>query len=722
MSTLDINKIEHLKDVASATTYLYTCIRKTDDIQKALEFSIQAHDGQYRKSGEPYVVHPILVASIVATITEDKAMIKAALLHDVVEDTYATIEDVDDAFGDDVAHLVGGLTKIDAIRGENLLPSSSNEKLVASALSFRKMLLASIEDVRVLVVKLCDRLHNMLTLDALPPEKQHRISEETLVVHAPIAHRLGISFIKNLLEDLSFKYLFKDEKYEIDTYLEDNYQANEVKLNGFRHRVHQLLIQNGFVNDEFEIISRVKHNYSIYLKMQRKGVGIDEILDLLAIRILVKKPTDCYKVLGLIHLNFQPLSSRFKDYIAIAKDNGYQTLHTTVFSSTSIFEVQIRTFEMHETAELGVAAHWKYKGNTGSEVNLDWLQNLQYQNESVEDFYELIKNDLYSEDICVFSPKGKPYTLPRGAVVLDFAYAVHSEVGDRAEGCLVNKEKTSLLSELSNGDIVKIVTSDEKITRCSWFDAVKTSRAKSNIRTNCNHRIRDIDSKSGVNIVATAMGLKMSRIEEWFKHCSCTSHRSKIPRELDNFKEVLHRYTDEIRTNSRFRGFLARHRFKLKLYQFGALNIYTNLAVSDLVFDYCCHPKSGDEIVAFLQGSKAHVHHKMCKNASSMIDGGEKMLFIQWVREKTFHFHLIISMQNTKGALADVLTHLAKVGLDIATIELGKTQEEHTKYCEIEFESEESDINQIRSKIERDKKIKIIQFVRTDDAYRTVFS
>ncbi len=722
MRTLDIDKIKHLKDVAAATNYLYTCISKSDDIEKALAFSIKVHEGQTRKSGEPYIVHPILVASIVASITEDKAMIKAALLHDVVEDTYSTIEEVSELFGDDVAHLVGGLTKIDAIRGENLLPSSSNEKLVASALSFRKMLLASIKDVRVLVVKLCDRLHNMLTLDALPPEKQYRISEETLVVHAPIAHRLGISFLKNLLEDLSFTYLFKEEKREIDNYLEENYQAIQVKLNDFRHRVNQLLLQNGFVCDDFEILSRVKHSYSIYIKMQRKGIGIDEILDLLAIRVLVKKPTDCYKVLGLIHLNFQPLSSRFKDYIAIPKDNGYQTLHTTVFSNTTIFEVQIRTFDMHDTAELGVAAHWKYKGGTESGVNLEWLHNLQYQNESVEDFYELIKNDLYSEDISVFSPKGKAYTLPRGAVTLDFAYAVHSEVGDRAEGCLINKEKASLLAELNNGDIVKILTSDEKITRCSWIDAVKTSRAKSNIRTNCNHRIRDIDSKSGVNIVATAMGLKLNRIQEWFKHCKCTSHRSKIPRELDNFKEVLHKYTDEIRQNSRFKGFLMRHRFKLKAYQFGALNIHTNQNVTDVVFDHCCHPKSGDEIVAFLQGTKAHVHHKMCKNASSMIDAGEKMLFVQWVREKMYRYNLIVSMQNTKGALADMLTHLAKVGLDIATIELGKTQEEHTKYCEIEFESDESDIHQIRSKIERDRKIKIIQFVRTDDAYKTAYN
>ncbi|MDO9055753.1 MAG: HD domain-containing protein, partial [Sulfuricurvum sp.] len=410
MNTIDIENVIGINDVEGAIAHLYKHIPPSNAIQNALTFSQQAHHGQFRKSGEAYIVHPVLVASIVANMTGDEAMVIAALLHDVVEDTHIGIDEIARDYGDDVAHLVEGLTKIDTIRDAQLIPSNSDEKLVVSALSFRKMLIASIEDVRVLVVKLCDRLHNMLTLEALAPIKQHRIAEETLVVYAPIASRLGISFLKNLLEDLSFKYLFSEEKQTIDMYFEENFRSINVRLSDFCEKLTKMMLENGFNEDDFEILSRVKHHYSIYLKMQRKGISIDEILDLLAVRILVKKPIDCYRVLGLVHLNFQPLSSRFKDYISIPKENGYQTLHTSVFDSTAIFEVQIRTYEMHKTAELGVAAHWKYKSGGNNPISLDWLHNLQYQNESVEAFYELIKNDLFSEDISVFSPKGKPFT------------------------------------------------------------------------------------------------------------------------------------------------------------------------------------------------------------------------------------------------------------------------------------------------------------------------
>ncbi|MEA1919040.1 MAG: RelA/SpoT family protein [Campylobacterota bacterium] len=715
MNHIDIEKIKYIHTVQDATQYLYTLIPQTENTKKALALATREHEGQYRRSGEPYIIHPILVAAIVASITEDESMVIAALMHDLIEDTHCTPDMIASAYGNDVAHLVEGMTKIDLIRDAELIPSNSDEKLVVSALTFRKMLLASIQDVRVLVVKLCDRLHNMLTLHALPAHKQHRIAEETLVVYAPIAHRLGISFMKKLLEDLSFRYLFPEDKQMIDDYLSKNYHAIELKLNAFRHHLYQMMIENGFIDDEFEIISRVKHHYSIYLKMQRKGINIDEILDLLAVRIMVKKPIDCYKVLGLIHLNFQPLSSRFKDYISLAKDNGYQTLHTTVFDNTAIFEVQIRTYEMHETAELGVAAHWKYKGGD-SGVNLDWLNNLQYQNESVEDFYELIKNDLYSEDISVFSPKGKPFTLPRGAVALDFAYAVHSEIGDTAESCLVNKEKMSLLSELHNGDIVKIMTGGKKITRCSWVDAVKTSRAKSNIRANCNQRLHNIDAVSGINIMATIMGMKVSQIEKWFTKINCEDP-SKLANDREKLKEAIYKYVEDMKHANRFKSFVASRRFKLKLHHFGSLEFISNHAIVDAVFDYCCHPKTGDEIVAFLQKGKAHVHHKMCKNAALMIENHEPMIFVRWAKEKIHHYHLIASMQNAKGALAGFLTHLAKQGCDINSIELGKEKEEHIQLCEIEFQNAEADINRLRAKIEQ--KIKVIQFIRTDDAYRS---
>ena len=717
MNTIDIEKVTGINDVESAIAYLYKHINPSSAIQNALAFSQQAHQNQFRKSGEPYIVHPVLVASIVANITGDEAMVIAALLHDVIEDTHITIDEVSRDYGIDVAHLVEGLTKIDTIRDAELIPSHSDEKLVVSALSFRKMLIASIEDVRVLVVKLCDRLHNMLTLGALAPAKQHRIAEETLVVYAPIASRLGISFLKNLLENLSFQYLFVEEKRAIDMYLEENYRSINARLSNFCEKLTKMMLENGFCQEDFEILSRVKHHYSIYLKMQRKGISIDEILDLLAVRILVKKPLDCYRVFGMVHLNFQPLSSRFKDYIAIPKENGYQTLHTSVFDSTAIFEVQIRTYEMHKTAELGVAAHWKYKSGGNNPISLDWLHNLQYQNESVEAFYELIKNDLFSEDISVFSPKGKPFTLPRGAVALDFAYAVHTEIGDSAEGCLINKEKASLLSELHNGDIVKITTASKKVNRCSWIDAVKTSRAKASMRANCNQRIRAIDTDTGVNIMTTIFSIDSSKADELFQQTHLEEQRSRIPRELDLLKETVNRFSQEIGENKRFSAFLSRNRFKVKPYVFASLEVYSNSSVSDAVFDYCCHPKTGDEIVAFLQEGKAHIHHKMCKNAAVMIDRREPMVFVRWKAQHYYRYHLIISMQSAQGALADLLTYMAKMGADINSIELGKEKSEHTQYCEMEFQTLEADINRLRSKLER--KGKIIQFFRTDDAYRS---
>ncbi len=715
LSQIDIEKVKHLHTIDSASSYLFSQIEATQNLKKALEYSKKAHISQVRKSGEPYIIHPILVASIVVSITDDEAMAIAALLHDIVEDTNTSINEVSELFGKDVAHLVEGLTKIDILRDSELIPSASNERLIVSALSFRKMLLASVKDVRVLVIKLCDRLHNMLTLDALPDHKQLRIAEETLVVYAPIAHRLGISFLKNILEDLSFSYLFKEEKHHIDNYLDTNYHAMEMKLNEFKESVTRLLSKNGFCEDDFEIISRVKHRYSIYLKMQRKGVSIDEVLDLLALRILTTNPVRCYNILGLIHLHFQPLSSRFKDYIAVAKDNGYQTIHTTVFYNTAIFEVQIRTHDMHKTAELGVAAHWKYKSGGNNDIKLDWLHNLQYQNESVEDFYELIKNDLYSEDISVFSPKGDAFTLPRGAVVLDFAYAVHTEVGNKADTCLINKTKASLLSELSNGDIVKVNTTNEIITRCSWIDAVKTSKATSSMRLNCNARIREINSKSSVLIVATVMGLKPLRIEEWFD-LNVSDGRSNIPCDIENFRSVIGNYTANISKNNRFTSFLSRHKFKLKSKKISGLEIFTNRHINDIVFDYCCHPKFGDEIMAFVLKTKVHVHHKMCGHASKKLEKHEPMVFIRWEKKNKHKYNLIGSLHNEKGALANFLTYLVRLNIDLSSIELGKDTADYVKYCELGFEADEADINALRVKISA--KIKVIHFIRTDDAYR----
>ncbi len=709
-----IEKISSIHDVEQAEKLLYHLCPSNPTIKEALEFAKEAHRGQYRKSGEPYIVHPILVAAITAYVTNDETMVVAALLHDVVEDTDKSIEEIEERFGKEVVELVEGLTKIVAIRSEELVPSHSNEKLITSALSFRKMLIASIKDVRVLIIKLCDRLHNMLTLDALPQHKQKRIAEETLVVYAPIAHRLGIASIKNYLEDLSFYYLFPEEYAKIDSFISSHKVELQMKLNEFMDTVRKRIVQNGIRAEEFTILSRIKHYYSIYLKMQRKGISIEEVLDLLAIRILVKEKLDCYKVLGIIHTNFKPLIMRFKDYIAVPKENGYQTIHTTVFDNASIFEVQIRTFEMHHTAEFGVAAHWKYKiGDVG--VNLKWLENLQFQKENIEEFYELVKNDLYSEDISVFSPKGDVFTLPRGAVALDFAYAVHTDVGNRAKAAYINKQRQTLLTELKNGDIVRIETADEPILRCSWIDALKTSKAKEQMRQLCKQKFKEINAEAALNILASELRVDRKEIEEWIDKEQLRSSLHRIAVEENFFNEVKNRYLSDYRKQKGMLFLLAPKRVHLEAKEIENFRFVTSYPINAVEFDYCCHPKRDDEIVAFKEGSKAIIHHKMCQRAQELIAQGKPMLFVEWKSQGLPKYKLIALLPDRKGALASFLQYLSKLDINIISIELGKNLEQ-TNLCEMEFESSEENLELLRKKIA--SKVKIIEFIKTDDAYK----
>jgi len=682
---------------------------------KALKLSLEAHKGQTRKSGEPYIVHPILVAAITAKISNDEMMVQAALLHDVVEDTNYTIEYLVLEFGDDVTHMVEGLTKIIEIRDEALVPSDSDERLINSALSFRKMLVASIKDVRVLVIKLCDRLHNMLTLEALSFEKQKRIAEETIVVYAPIAHRLGISRLKNHLEDLSFRYIYPEDYKKIDTYIKSNAQNLQVKLNAFIQKVKGTMEKGGFKTDDFEIIGRMKYYYSIYLKMHRKGVSIEEILDLLAIRIIVKEPIDCYRVLGFMHLRFTPLISRFKDYIAVPKENGYKTIHTTLFDEEGIVEAQIRTVEMHRLAEYGVAAHWKYKGGENS-VNLGWLESLHYQNESVEEFYELAKSDLFSEDITVFSPKGDYFTLPKGSVALDFAYAVHSKVGKNAIDALVNKQKASLLTILKNGDIVKILKDDHPHLYCSWLDTVKTSKAQVGIRSACRARIKESDTLSAYNILGTLFSQESTAMKKLIKDIEINVSIYKLPVQLDYYKEIIHQVADYMGTKEvRFWELLKKGYKKPKIKELEHFAFFTNKTLDGVEFDYCCHPKVGDQIVAFYKGTKAIIHHKLCKKAYAKILEGEEMIYVSWSGSKLSRYRLTISVQNQKGILADLLTKLSALNLNILSIELGIRNSEQAEFCQIEVESNESKKQLLSEKIS--KQFKLIEIISLDDAY-----
>jgi len=712
-----LDKAKYIDTIEGAKALLWNEIPSpTPATIMALELSLNAHDGQIRKSGEPYIVHPILVAAITAKISNDETMVQAALLHDVVEDTSFTIEYLEEKFGDDVAHMVEGLTKIIEIRDEELLPSGSDERLINSALTFRKMLIASIKDVRVLVIKLCDRLHNMLTLDALSDEKQKRIAEETIVVYAPIAHRLGISKLKNHLEDLSFKYIYADDYEKIDKYIKSNAQNLQFKLNAFIQNVQDTMEKDGFQEGSFEIIGRVKHYYSIYMKMHRKGVGIEEVLDLLAIRIIVHDPIECYRVLGLMHLRFTPLISRFKDYIAVPKENGYKTIHTTLFAEEGIVEAQIRTAQMHRLAEYGVAAHWKYKGGDNDSVNLEWLESLHYQNESIEEFYELAKSDLFSEDITVFSPKGDYYTLPKDSVALDFAYAIHSEVGANAVEALVNKHKTSLLTVLKNGDIVKILKDNEAHLYCSWLDAVKTSKAQDGIRSACRTRIKESDTLSAYNILGTLFAQNSRDLESLIERLELEDSIYKLPIQLDYYKEVIHKVAEYMGTKEvRFWELLKRGYKKPIIKEVEHFKFFTNKPLDGVEFDYCCHPKVGDQIVAFYKGSQAIIHHKLCKKAYAKILAHEEMIFVSWSGSKLSRYRLTISLQNQKGILADLLTKLSDIGLNILSIELGIRRSEQAEYCQIEVEANESKKQILADKI--GQKFKLIEMISLDDAY-----
>ncbi len=711
---LDI--IKRLREVEDAIKLLSTQIEINEKIQKALDFAIKAHEGQKRKSGEPYIIHPILVAAITASISEDEVMVISALLHDVVEDTPVTIEEIESEFGEDVKRIVEGLTKIVEIRDAKLAPSSSNEKLIASALTFRKILVASIEDVRVLVVKLCDRLHNMLTLDALPPKKQLRISEETLVVYAPIAHRLGISKIKNQLEDLSFKYIYPDEYQKIDNYIKTHNQSLHIKLNSFITKIKNILGTYGFHRDDIEVNGRVKHYYSIYMKMQRKGIGIDEVLDLVAVRIIVKEPIDCYKALGALHLNFTPLIARFKDYIALPKENGYKTIHTTLFDGEGIAEAQIRTLHMHHLAEYGVAAHWKYKEGRSDEVNLEWLKNLAYKDESAEEFLKQAKNDLFTEDVIVYSPKGERFTLPKGSVALDFAYAVHSEIGDRANTAFINKKRTSLLTILKNGDIVRIETAIEPILHCSWIDTVKTSKAKEAIKLRCNQRVKEVNELSAYNILATIFNLSIDEIKEILQKSNSLSSIDKVPTVLDVLKEKIHKIAKyskikEVRPWEVFKKGYKRPYVKVV----DRFKFFINRPFDKVEFDYCCHPKAGDSIVALLIDNSIVIHHKLCKKAYKQIQDKTPMVYVEWATNKLLKYKITVALQNQKGILAKLLTKISQIGLNVIGIKMEIDRSDKADYCQIDVESEKLTKKEIKQRLS--KEFKVIDIVALDDAY-----
>ncbi|CAM2819849.1 RelA/SpoT family protein [Helicobacter felis] len=759
-----LNAIREVCSPQEATRVLENVATLTPKITQALDVAHHFHQGQTRKGGGPYITHPICVAAIVGFCEGDEAMICSALLHDVVEDTECSIDYVREEFGTDVANLVDALTKITEIRKEELPGDVQDTRLLASALTFRKILVGAIEDPRALIVKISDRLHNILTLDALPREKQIRISKETLAVYAPIASRLGMASIKNELEDKSFYYIYPQEYQKIQAYLDKSRQALTLKLNRFAGKLEKLFIENGFSGGKFKLSTRIKRPYSIYLKMQRKGaVSMDEILDLMAVRVLVQNPLDCYRILGIVHWHFKPIISRFKDYIALPKENGYKTIHTTIFDRSSIYEVQVRTFEMHEAAEYGNSAHWKYKAGGMESDGLKWLHNFKYQGHdsrsNPKEFYDLVKNDLYREDITIFSPEGDIYTLPAGAIALDFAYMIHSELGDKAHEALINNQKAQLNQELKSGDVVKIIKGEQPTLRYAWLDQLKTSRAKNHLKLQRKNQLKEIDAKSMINILTCFFeapifaqeiapkdhALFDQKLAQWGVGISL----SEASKSLENLKKLIEEIREKVKEMPRplkkkpaYRefGFLMKNLMQFRLTtkiinlsdsQIGLSKsyldnfiIHTNpyLQIKQVLFNDCCRPKYGDEIVAILpnyRDQKIVVHTKLCKEAGIEIDLGLPMVSIRWSKRRKEIYKCLFYLGDKHGALLRILEVLHKNHCSVVGVNYSGYGDDFSSHCEIIVECNARDASALKELLTQVFKEKLVSFSSLKDAYQS---
>ena len=616
----------------------YNAAADFDQIRAAFEYADKCHEGQKRKSGEPYIIHPLAVAQIVADQKLDSESIIAALLHDVIEDTEATHEDVARLFSPTIANLVEGVSKLTRIQ----YATKEDEQME----NLRKMLFAMSKDIRVILIKISDRLHNMRTMEYQSPPKQKQKSLETMEIYAPIAHRLGMQRIKWELEDLSLKYLDPIGYEEIVSKLDAKKPEYEAFMQRTRDQVDQRLNDLGI---QHIVYGRMKHPYSIYRKMFNQNKSIDEIFDLFAFRVIVENVGDCYNVLGVIHDLYKPILGRFKDYIGTPKPNGYQSLHTTVMGNDGYpFEVQIRTREMHEIAEYGVAAHWKYKQNgqgAGTEGRYEWVRRLLENQEGAdaEEYIHSLRIDMFSDEVCVFTPNGDVQNLPAGATPIDFAYAIHSAVGNRMVGAKVNNRIVTLDHVLKNGDIVEILTAkNAKGPSRDWMKIAKSSEARSKIRQWFKKERKDENIANG-----------RASFEAELKHCGLSMRDVTDPEVLPGIlKKVSYPSLDEMyaaigyggfsaqKAVSRMQGEIQRVAKQHQLEQQAAeaevkppkeeprtpeskkVKSEQGIIVEGLdnclvKFSKCCTPVPGDEIVGFItRGYGVSVHRADCPNAS----------------------------------------------------------------------------------------------------------
>jgi GTP diphosphokinase / guanosine-3',5'-bis(diphosphate) 3'-diphosphatase len=670
--------------------------RPKDDltlVKKAYEFSLKNHEGQKRASGEPYLAHPLEVASVLADMRLDTTAIAAGLLHDSIEDTSVTVDDIRREFGEQVAHIVEGVTKVSKIEF-----ASRDE---AQAESVRKMVLAMVDDIRVVMIKLADRLHNMRTLGHLAPERQIKIARETQEIYAPIAHRLGMGKIRSELEDLAFQYVDPIAYRQVKDAIESRRKEGEAFLSQVRGVIEQKLRES---NIEAKVEARIKHIYSIWQKLQKQRISVDQIYDMMALRIITQSVNDCYAVLGLIHGQWKPVPGRIKDMIAMPRPNLYQSLHTTVMAENGqAFEVQIRTEEMHKMAEEGIAAHWKYKDGPISAVDekrLAWLrQVVEWQREVPDpnEFLSTLKIDLYPEEVYVFSPKGKIVILPRDATPVDFAYTIHSEVGNTCTGAKVNGRIQQLRYKLRSGDIVEILTQPGHEPSRDWLSFVKSSRARQKI----NHWLKIHQRERAIEIgrkliekEARKYRIALKEISEAELAKVATENGVGRPDDLlagigygkFSARSILARLAPTSAASSThpaaepeappttFTSVVRR--------VFGGDASAIKVSGHDdmLVFRArCCNPIRGEEIVGYVtRGKGVAVHSKTCKNVVNLLYEPERRIDVEWGKDGNvgttpawqtgFPVKLVVLCDNRPGMLNQITAVISGTNTNIRSI------------------------------------------------------
>ena len=649
------------------------------ELKAAYDFSAAAHEGQKRQTGEPYFIHPCAVVNILVDLGfDDVSTLVAAFLHDVLEDTPVTSDELEQKFGKEVLELVEGVTKLDKIK----FVSAEDEQ----AENLRKMFFAMAKDYRVIIIKLADRLHNMRTLDALKPEKQIKIATQSLKIYAPLAGRLGLSFVKCELEDLAMRYLYPDDYYELVEFIKTKSKERQQFIEKICDELKAKLQELGI---EGEVNGRQKHLYGIYKKMLKQGKNIEQIYDISAVRVIVNEVQDCYTVLGAIHTMWMPLPGRFKDYIAMPKPNGYQSLHTTVITKfKETFEIQIRTYEMHRIAEYGIAAHWKYKeGKTGAtkiDDQINWLREVmdtQRESSDSHEFLENIEGNVFTDEVYVFTPKGKVLNLPVGSTTVDFAYAIHSAVGNKCIGAKVNGKIVPLNTVLNTGDIVEILTTNSgKGPSRDWIKFVKTASARTKIRQYFKKEMKEENIKRGKDMLEREAKRRGYNLSELLSTAGLTY--------------IMNRYTlssiDDLYASVGFGG-LTTNQIIVKLIDYFKRDLLSKNPVAEIKttsttgksssgngvlirgyddflvrLSHCCNPVPGDKIVGYVsRGRGVSVHCVDCPNVKNMEP--ERLIEAKWddVISQNFLASLKIYCENKGGILAAVTTIISNMKISI---------------------------------------------------------